>query len=161
MPVPRADPVKRTSALFLQAIVALAGAFILIFLLVEPHLEGRNVKVTSFAEIYLKDPFLLYVYAGSVPYFVATYRALRLLGDIRRGGTCSQGTVDARRSIKHCAFTMIAFVAGGLAMILVNGDPDDRPAGVFMCFLAAFGSSAIAFVAARFEGALRNRIGST
>lgn len=140
--------------------MALAGAFILIFLLVEPHLEGRNANVTSLVEIYLKDPFLLYVYAGSIPYFVAIYRALRLLGEIRRSGTYTQGTVEALRIIKLCAFTMIAFVAGGLAIILVNGDPDDRPAGVFMSFLATFGSSVIAFVAAKFEGALRRRLGS-
>jgi hypothetical protein len=42
-----------------------------------------------------------------------------------------------------------------LVIILINGDPDDRPAGVFMSLLATLGSSAIAVTAAKFERKLR------
>jgi hypothetical protein len=58
---------KRSSALFLQAAIVLIGIGALAFLLWEPHIEGRNAHATTF-EIYFKDPFLAYVYVGSIPF---------------------------------------------------------------------------------------------
>ena len=144
--------------MFLQAVVVLIGAAILTFLLGEPHLEGRNAHATTF-EIYFNDPFLAYVYVGSIPFFVAVYRAFGLLGQFRRNGAFSQETVNALRAIKRCAFIVIGFVAGGAVIILINGDPDDRPAGFFMSFLFTFAASAVALTAAVFERNLQRAIG--
>src|SRR4029079_14915748 len=60
---------KRSSALFLQAAIVPIGIAVGAFLLWEPRLEGRNAHATTF-EIYFKDPFLAYVYLGSIPFFV-------------------------------------------------------------------------------------------
>ena len=129
----------------------------LTFLLWEPHLEGRNVDATTF-EIYFKDPFLAYVYLGSVPFFVALYRAFSLFGDVRQTRTFSQGTVDALRAIKTCAIILLGFIAGGVVFIIMFGDGEDRPAGIFMSFLATSGASAIAIAASMFARQLQNAL---
>jgi hypothetical protein len=145
---------KSSLATALQFVLALVALGALVFLLGEPHLEGRNAHATLF-EIYFKDPFLAYVYTGSIAFFLALYRAFALLGNLKRSRTTSPATAEALRGIRRCAFTMLAFVAGGVVIILVFGDPDDRPAGVFMSFLFASFASAIAFTASRFERNLR------
>ncbi len=141
----------------------LLGISALALLLWEPHIEGRNAHASTF-EIYFKDPFLALVYVGSTPFFVALYRAFGLFGNARRNKAFSQATVDALRAIKHCAIATIGFVAVGVVFIIMFGDKDDRPAGVFMSFLVAFTSSVIATAAAmlarNLQIALRRSAGS-
>jgi hypothetical protein len=142
----KALSMKSSSAIFLQVIVVLVGIGTLGLMLWEPHLEGRNAYATTF-EIYFKDPFLAYVYVGSIPFFVAVYRAFALFGHVRRTGTFSHVTLDALRAIKRCAMALIGFIAGAMIYIIMFSDGEDRPPGVFMCVLAAFAASVIAATA--------------
>ena len=73
---------KRSSTIFLQIVIVLIGIGALALLLWEPHIEGVNENATLF-EIYFKDPFLAYVYAGSIPFFVALYQAIQGVGICR------------------------------------------------------------------------------
>ena len=148
---------KSGSALFLQVVVVLIGLGTLALLLWEPHLEGRNAHATTF-EIYFKDPFLAYVYVGASPFFVALYRAFGLFGQVRRTGIFSPSTVTALRGIKRCAITLIGFVAGGVIIILMFGDKDDRPAGVFMSGLVILAASVIITAAALFDRMLQKAL---
>lgn len=151
MDIPR---LTRRTALFCQSLIVLLGLATLTFLLWEPHLEGRNAHATTF-EIYGKDPFLAYVYVGSLPFFIAQYRAFALFGAFRQTGAFSPATLQALRAIQRCAFALIAFVAGGVVFILLRGDPDDRPAGIFMSLLVTLGATAIATTATLFARKLR------
>jgi hypothetical protein len=148
---------KSSSALFLQGVIVLIGIGILGWMLWEPHLEGRNAHATIF-EIYFKDPFLAYVYAGSIPFFLALHRAFGLFGNVRRKGAFSQATLNALRAIKYCAIAIIGFVTGGVIFILMFGDRDDRPAGIFMSVLVFFAASVIASTAAMFARNLRSAL---
>jgi hypothetical protein len=49
----------------------------------------------------------------------------------------------------------IGFVVGGMIVILL-GNSDEKPPGIFMGLLAIFGSTVMAAVAAKFERILRN-----
>ena len=91
---------NRTTALFLQVVIVLIGLAALTFLLGGPHLEGRNAHAT-FLEIYFKDPFLAYVYVGSIAFFVALYRAFGLFGSVRQQGSFAPESVVALRTIKQ------------------------------------------------------------
>ena len=142
-----APSMKSSSALFFQVVIVLLGVSVLGLLLWEPHLEGRNAHATTF-EIYFKDPFLAYVYVGAVPFFIALYRAFELFGRVRRQGIFSHAEVKSLVAIKHCALAVIGFVAGAVVLILVFGDGEDRPAGVFMSTLVALGAGTMAAVAA-------------
>ncbi|OGR42753.1 MAG: hypothetical protein A2X35_01475 [Elusimicrobia bacterium GWA2_61_42] len=140
---------KRSPAIFLQAVVVLIGAGALGFMLWEPHIEGRNAQATLF-EIYFKDPFLAYAYIGSIPFFAALYQAFKVLGYAGQDKVFPQAAVKALRTIKYCALATIGFVALG-EIFIVLGESDDRAGGVFMGVLITFGAIVAAAAAARFE----------
>ena len=151
------SPVRKSSAAFvLQVAIALIGIGALVLLLWEPHLEGRNARATTF-QIYFKDPFLAYVYLGSIPFFVALCRAFGLFGDVRKTDAFSQRSVDALWSIRKCAIALMGFIAGGAVFILMFGD--ERPAGVFMSLLLALVAGAMAITATVFARKLRKSLG--
>src|SRR6266576_4085229 len=129
---------KRSSTIFLQVVIVLIGIGALALLLWEPHIEGRNAHATPF-EIYFKDPFLAYAYIASIPFFVALYQAFKVLGYAGQNRVFSQEAVKALRTIKYCAISLIGFVAVSV-ILMISGDPDDRPAGVFMRILISFPS---------------------
>ena len=147
---------KRISTTFLQGVILLIGIGALAIMLWEPHIEGRNVHATPF-EIYFKDPFLAYAYAGSIPFFVALYQAFKVLGYAGQNKIFSQTAVKALRTLKYCAIAIIGFVAVSVIFMMFD-DPDDRPAGVFMRILITFPSIVVATAAAMFERILQNAV---
>ena len=149
---------KRSSTVFLQAVIVLVGIGALALMLWEPRIEGRNAHATLF-EIYFKDPFLAYAYIASIPFFVALYQAFQVLGYVRQNKTFSQTTVKALWTIKYCAIAIIGFVAVSVIfMYPMFGDKDDRPAGVFMRILITFPSIVVATAAGMFERILQNAV---
>ena len=122
---------KKSSTVFLQVVIVLIGIGALALLLWEPQLEGRNAHATLF-EIYFKDPFLACVYIGSVPFFVALYQAVKVLGYAGQNKIFSQGAVNALRTIKYCAIVLsLLIVLAGLYIRIFHAEGDD-PAG-FLC----------------------------
>src|SRR3989338_3102530 len=103
---------KKNSTIFLRVVIVLVGIVVLVLMLWEPHIEGRNVNATLFA-IYFKDPFLAYAYIASIPFFMALYQAFKVLGYAGQNKVFSQAAVKALRTIKCCAITIIGFVAVG------------------------------------------------
>ena len=147
---------KRSSTMFLQAVIVLIGLGALAFMLWEPHVEGRNAHATLF-QIYFKDPFLVYAYIASIPFFAALYEAFMVLGYVRQDKTFSQATVNSLRIIKYCALALIGFVAVSVIFML-GGDREDRPAGLFMRILVTFPSIIVATAAAICERVLQNAV---
>ena len=148
---------KRSSTIFLQAVIVALGIGALALLLWEPHIEGRNAHSTLF-QIYFNDPFLAYAYTGSIAFFVALYQAFKVLGYVRHDETFSQTTVNALRIIKYCAFTIIGFVLGAVAYLMMIRPDDDIAGGVFIGILITFGSTVIATAAAVFEKTLQTAV---
>jgi hypothetical protein len=147
---------KRSSTLFLQAVIVLIGIGALAFLLVEPHFEGRNKNATVF-EIYFKDPFLAYAYGASIPFFVGLYQAFKVVGYARDNKVFSPTAVNALRTIKFCAIAIIGLVVGSVGF-MPFGDPDDGPPGVAMRVVVTFASLVVATAAAMFERILKNAV---
>src|SRR5215475_2825841 len=96
---------KRASTIFLQVVILLFGLGILAWLLWEPHVEGVNAHARFF-QVYL-DPFIAYIYVGSIPFFVAIYQAVKLLGYVARDEVFSERSVRALRIIKYCSVAVI------------------------------------------------------
>ena len=145
---------KRGATVFLRAVLMLIGIGALAFLLLEPHIEGRNAHATLF-EIYFKDPFLAYAYIASIPFFVALYQAFKLLAYAAQDKEISPSTLRSLRTIKHCAIAIIGFVAVGEVFIILS-ESDDRAGGVAMGILIAFAWIVIATAMAVLERALQN-----
>lgn len=148
-------PMKRSSAVFLQTVIVLFGIGVLAFLVWEPHTEGVNAHATL-VQMY-SDPFVVYVYVASIPFFVALYQAVKVLGYAGRNKIFTQEAVKALRIIKFCAMAIIGFVAVSV-IFMIGGDRDDRPAGVFMRILVSFPSIVVAVAAAMFERILQNAV---
>lgn len=146
---------KRVSTIFLQVVIVLFGAGILAWLLWEPHVESVN-KNAGFWEVYF-DPFIAYIYIGSIPFFVAIYQGVKFLGYIGRDEIFSPRSVRALRIIKYCSLAVIAFVAVS-ALFMINGDPEDRPPGVFLRLLITFPSIIVATAAFVSERILQNAV---
>lgn len=146
----------KRSSIFLQIVIVLIGICALALMLWEPHIEGRNAHSTLF-EIYFKDPFLAYAYIASIPFFMALYQALKVLGYSRKNEIFSAAAVKALRTIKYCAISIVGFAAVGEFFIML-GNSDDRAGGVFIGVLIIFGSVVFATAAAVFERILQNAV---
>src|SRR6266496_3061460 len=92
---------KRISIVFLQAVIVLVGIVALTILLWFPLTERRAANLDLFS-IYF-DPFILYGYAASIAFFVALYKAFKLLGYIGQNKVFSLNSVKTLKSIKYCA----------------------------------------------------------
>jgi Protein of unknown function (DUF2975) len=148
---------KRGSILFLRAVLLLVGAGVLAGLLWEPQVEGRNVHADQFT-IYCRDPFLAYVYVGSLPFFCGLYQAFKLLGYVGQGQAFSPAAVTALRSIKYCALAVIGFIVGGEAYIIFGVVSDDHAGGVAMGVAATFVCLVTVTAAAVLERVLQSAV---
>ncbi len=144
---------KRVPATFLQAVTVLMGLSVFVFLLWEPHLEGRNVNATLF-EMYFTDPFLAYVYIATIPFFIALYQVLKVLSYASNQQAFSPSTIKAVQTIKHCALIIVGFVLGAQLWIVLTPS-DDRAGGIALSTFVAFASIVIAAGAAVFEQILQ------
>lgn len=148
---------KRISTLFLQAVIVLIGIVALAILIRLPQTEGRATNLDLFA-IYT-DPFILYGYTASIAFFVALYKAFKLLGYIGQNEVFSSNSVGALKSIKYCAIVLIIFIVGAGLYIKIYHSKEDDPAGFLaICIMSTFISSVIATAAAIFEKILQNAI---
>src|SRR3954463_2122582 len=149
---------KKSSTLFLQVVIALIGVIVLVLMLWEPQLEGRNVHSTLF-EIYFKDPFLAYAYTASLLFFMALYQAIKVLGYAGQNKIFSQPAVNALRTIKYCAMALAGFILAAEAylFVVVRGT-DDIAGGVAMGLLLTFIAAVIASAAAVFERLLQSAV---
>ena len=148
---------KRISTVFLQAVIVLIGIVAIAILLWFPLTEGRAANLDLFS-IYF-DPFILYGYAASIAFFVALYKAFKLLGYIGQNKVFSSNSVKTLKSIKYCAIVLsILIVLAGLYIILFHNKEDDPAGFLAICIVTTFVSIVVATAAAIFEKLLQNAI---
>ena len=148
---------KRIPITFLQAVVVLIGIVALAILIRFPLTEGRAANL-DLVSIYA-DPLILYGYAASIAFFVALYKAFRLLGYIGQNKVFSSSSVKALKSIKYCAIVLSVLIVAAGIFIRIAHNKDDDPAGFLaMCIMATFVSAVVATAAAIFEKILQNAL---
>lgn len=141
---------KRILIVFFQVIILFIGVVALAVLIRFPLTEGRAANLDLFS-IYL-DPFILYGYGASIAFFVALYKAFKLLGNIRQNKLLSPNSVRSLNSIKYCAAVLSALIVAAALYIKICHNKEDDPTGfVAVCIVAALVSIAVAIVAAIFE----------
>lgn len=149
--------VKRISTVFLQVVVVLIGMVALTFLIVMPTREGRAENLDLF-HIYA-DPLILYAYAASIAFFVALYKAFKLLGYIGRNQVFSLDSVKALKGIKYCAIILgISIVLAGVYIRIFHSEEDDPAGFIAMCIVTTFACIVVATAAAIFEKILQNAV---
>jgi hypothetical protein len=148
---------KRTLTIFLQAVIVLISMVALAILIRFPLTEGRAANL-DLLSIYA-DPFILYGYAASIAFFVALYKAFRLLGYIGHNNVFSSNSVEALKSIKYCAIVLsILIVVAGLYIRMFHSKEDDPAGFIAICIVTTFVAVVVATAAAIFEKILQNAI---
>ena len=148
---------KKKSTFFLQAVIVIIALLSITALIWFPLVEGRAENL-DLLHVYI-DPLILYVYASSIIYFVALYKAFKLLGYIGENSIFFINAVKALRSIKYCAIAISILIVGGGLYIKIFHPEEDDPAGfIVLCFVAAIVSVVVATAAAIFEKLLQNAI---
>lgn len=148
---------KRVSIIFLQAVIVLIGIVALVILIRVPLTEGRAANL-DLLSIYF-DPFILYGYAASIAFFVALYKAFKLLGYIGQNKVFSSNSVKTLKSIKYCAIVLSILIVLAALYIKLFHNKEDDPAGFLaICIVTTFVSIIVATATAIFEKLLQNAI---
>ena len=149
---------KRSSTLFLKFVLFLIAIIVLVGLIWFPKTEGRAANL-DLINIYA-DPFILYIYIGSTPFFIGLYQAFKLLNLIDANKAFSQRAVNTLRNMKFASLSLIGFIA--LALVYIHFSThgvDDDPAGPTMLgILVSFAAAVIATAAGVFQKLLQNAV---
>lgn len=148
---------KRIPVVFLQGVIVLIAIIAITLLIWMPQTEGRAANLDLFS-IYA-DPFILYGYTASIAFFIALYKAFRLLGYIGHNKVFSVESVKALRSIKFCGIALaILIILAGLYIRLFHAKDDDPAGFLALCILTTFVAIVVATAAALFEKILQNAV---
>ncbi len=138
--------------MFLRAVIFLIGIGVLaLCIVVLPRIIG-SIDVGGY------DPILLGMYVPAIPFFLALYQALKLLGYIDENSAFSPLSVTALKNIKYCAIAISALYTVGMPYIVRVAEQDDAPGVVAIGLVIIFASFVIAIFAAVLQSLLQNAI---
>lgn len=147
---------KRSSTLFLKAVLILMATVVTAFLAWFPQVEGRAANLDLIG-IY-SDPFILYIYVASIPFFVALFQAFKMLTYIEQNNAFSVKGVKALKNIKYCAAALALFMAGAMSWIYPFADDEDAPGVILLALIVMFAIIVIATAAGVFQKLLQNAV---
>lgn len=147
---------KHGSTLFLKFVLLLIGIGALAVLIWFPPTEGR-AKNLDLISIYI-DPFIIYMYIASIPFFVGLYQAFKLLNFIDSNHAFSQGAVNTLKNIKLASLVLIGFIVSGLVYIRFFAHGDDPAGPTMLGIIVSFAVAVIATAAAVFQKLFQNAV---
>jgi hypothetical protein len=136
---------KRGSTLFLRGVIVLMALGALAICIFALPVALRS-DVTG-----LYQPIALGMYVAAIPFFIALYQSMKLLGLIDKNNAFSELGVKALKNIKYCGITIAGLFIAGMPIIFRAGDKDDAPGVVAFALIIIFAS----FVIATFAGVLQ------
>lgn len=147
---------KKGSTLFLKFVIFLLAIGALAGLIWFPQTEGRSANLDLFS-IYA-DPFIIYIYIASIPFFVGLYQAFRLLNLIDGNKAFSQAAVNTLRNMKFAALILIGAIIVAMVFIRFFANGDDSAGPTALGIVATFAVGVIATAAAVFQRLLQNAV---
>lgn len=105
----------------------------------------------------LQYPLLIGMYIGMIPFFIALFQALKLLGYIDRNLAFSPLSVKAVKRIKLCAIAIIIVYIAELPFLYLLTMADDAP-GIIIGLFVIFVSLIVAVVAAVLQKLLQEAL---
>jgi hypothetical protein len=147
---------KKGSTLFLRLVICLIAIGVLAGMIWFPQTEGRATNL-DLISIY-KDPFIIYIYIGSIPFFVGLYQAFKLLNFIDANKAFSQGAVNTLKNMKFASLSLIGFIALAVFYIRFFAHGDDPAGPTALGILASFAVAVIATAAAVFQKLFQNAV---
>jgi hypothetical protein len=147
---------KRSSTIFLKVVIFLIAIGALAGLIRFPQTEGRAANL-DLMSIYF-DPLIIYIYIGSVPFFIGLYQAIKLLNFIEAINAFSQGAVNTLKKMKFAFLSLIGFILFALLYLryFAHGDDPAGPTALGMVLILATG--VIAAATGVFQKLLQNSV---
>lgn len=146
---------KRGSIFFLKTVIVLIALAVLAGMIRFPQTEGRAANL-DLVSIYT-DPLIVYIYIGSIPFFVGLYQTFKLLNFIDKKDF-STSAVNALRYIKFSFLCLIGFIALALIYIRFQVAGEDPAGPTALGLLAIFTFAIISITAAVSERRLKNSL---
>ncbi|MBL8159274.1 DUF2975 domain-containing protein [Candidatus Saccharibacteria bacterium] len=143
---------KKGSTLILRGVVVLLGLIIL-GLLVFVLPAGLMTDRTGFYK-----PILLGLYVPAIPFFIALWQTMKLLGHIDTNTAFTRAAVGCLGAIKYCAVVIATLFLIGLPYIYYAAQLDDAPGVMAIGCIIIFASFVIATFAAVLQGLLRSAV---
>ena len=135
----------------------LIGIVALYIMIRFPLIEGRAENLDLFS-IYF-DPFILYGYASSIVFFVALYKAFKLIGYIGKDKLFTLNSIRTLRSIKYCVIILSILITMAGIFIKIYHNKEDDPTGFLaMCIIITFISITVAIVVEVLEKKLQKAV---
>lgn len=148
---------KKSSTLFLKIVLILIAVAVLAGLIYFPQTEGRAANL-DLINIYA-NPFIIYVYIGSIPFFFGLYQAFKLLNLIDESKAFSQSAVNTLRNMKFASLVLIGFIILALVYTRFTATGDDDPAGpTAIGIMVSFAVAVIATAAGVFQKLFQNAV---
>lgn len=143
------------TSMILKILIILIAFGTVAGLLWEPQLEGRNAHSDPIS-LYFNDPFLAYIYIGSIPFFMGLYQVFKLLEYIDQNRAISHHSIQALRKLKACALVLIGFIALALGYLalMATGTNEDAAGAIALGLIMIVASGSVATLA----GIFQNRI---
>lgn len=149
--------VKKSSTLFLKLVLIIIAITLLAGMIWFPRTEGRAANL-NLISIYA-DPFILFIYIGSIPFFIGLYQAFKLLNLIDANRAFSQAAVNTLKNMKFASLALIGFIILALIFIRFTAVGDDDPAGPTMLgIIVTFAVAVIVTAAGVFQRLLQNAV---
>ena len=147
---------KRGSTLFLKIAVFLIGTPVLALCIFGLPWLANNPVNPDYAHILY--PILIGMYVSAIPFYIALYKAFRLLSYIDKNKAFSQISVKALKNIKYCAITVSTLYVVMMPFVYLVAEKDDAPGLIIIGMVPIFASMVIAVFAAVLQRLLQEAI---
>lgn len=146
----------RRETIFLRAVVIAIGLAVLA--LISYPIPYITVKASGYFPSHILYPIVAFIYASAVPFFIALFQALNLLGLIDKDKAFSEASVGALGKIKWCAASVTGIYAMCSPFLYLAAEMDDAPGFVAGGLILTSAALVIAVFAAILEKLLRRAI---
>lgn len=147
---------KQGTTLFLKIAVFIIGIPVLALCIFGVPWLANNPVNPDYAHILY--PILIGMYVSAIPFYIALYRAYRLLSYIDKNKAFSQLSVKALNNIKYCAITISILYAVMMPFVYLVAEKDDAPGLIIIGMVPIFSSMVIAVFAAVLQRLLQEAI---
>jgi len=147
---------KQYSTIFLKLAVILIGVLVFTLCVFGLIWLVNNPVNPHYATILY--PILLAIVVSVVPFFIALYHALKLLGYIDKNKAFSVLSVKSLNNIKHCAVTISTLYVLIMPFFYLVAEKDDAPGLIIIGMVPIFASMIIAVFVAVLQRLLKEAV---
>jgi hypothetical protein len=148
---------KKASTHFLRAVIVFIGLIVLALCIFALPEAGRGMSA-EFPMVMNLQYWVLPLFAAAIPFFIALWQGLKLLGYIDHNKAFSDLSVRSLRKIKHLAVAVSICMYAAFPFMFQIAQADDAPGLVLIWGAIASVPIVIAVFAALLQKLLKNAI---